>query len=54
VWWLEYGCGLHEGVDNLIDDLVKQPKQIHDGFNFNEDFYKSFYFPFTLFFILKS
>jgi hypothetical protein len=54
VWWLEYGCGLHEGVDNLMDDLVKQTKQIHDGFNFNQKNYKGFYFPFTLFFVLKS
>jgi hypothetical protein len=28
--------------------------KIHDGFNFNEFFYKSFYFPFTLLFVLKS
>ncbi len=54
VWWLEYGCGLHEGVDNLRNDIVKQPKQIHDGFNLNEIFYKGFYFPFTLIFVLKS
>lgn len=29
MWWLEYGFCFHEGVDHLIDVLVKHLRQVH-------------------------